>query len=118
MTATHGAVLKREQDEWSISRVLSPEGVATIYLGAELLRPSCVLPGDETGRLMIALFGLASNGVYLAKPVARFAVGSYIKEQAPPPFQPYLCPGAIGGIFSVALSMGSPPLAVSQHPAL
>ena len=44
----------------------------------------------------------------------------------PPPFHPCLCaPGgreaarpAIGGVFSVALSVGSPPLAVSQHPAL
>ena len=34
------------------------------------------------------------------------------------PFHPYLCPKAIGGLFSVALSCGSPRLAVSQHPAL
>jgi hypothetical protein len=34
------------------------------------------------------------------------------------PFHPYLCPKAIGGLFSVALSFGSPRLAVSQHPAL
>ena len=36
------------------------------------------------------------------------------------PFHPYLCTAnrAIGGLFSVALSFGSPRLAVSQHPAL
>ena len=36
------------------------------------------------------------------------------------PFHPYLCgpEPAIGGLFSVALSCGSPRLAVSQHPAL
>jgi len=67
------------------------------------------------------LFGLASDGVYLARYVAIPAVGSYIKEKSLPPFHPYLClikNQTIGGIFSVALSMESPPLAVSQHPAL
>ena len=36
------------------------------------------------------------------------------------PFHPYLCGRmpAIGGLLSVALSCGSPRLAVSQHPAL
>ena len=34
------------------------------------------------------------------------------------PFQPYLCPKAIGGMFSVALSLGLPPVAVSHHRAL
>jgi len=34
------------------------------------------------------------------------------------PFHPCLCLAAIGGLFSVALSCGSPRLAVSQHPAL
>ena len=38
------------------------------------------------------------------------------------PFHPHLCPiprgRAIGGLFSVALSCGSPRLAASQHPAL
>ena len=39
------------------------------------------------------------------------------------PFHPYLCrrsrgPPAIGGLFSVALSCGSPRLGVTQHPAL
>jgi hypothetical protein len=36
------------------------------------------------------------------------------------PFHPYLCEpwSAIGGLLSVALSCGSPRLAVSQHPAL
>ena len=34
------------------------------------------------------------------------------------PFHPCLCLAAIGGLLSVALSFGSPRLAVSQHPAL
>ena len=34
------------------------------------------------------------------------------------PFHPCLCPKAIGGLLSVALSCGSPRLAASQHPAL
>jgi hypothetical protein len=35
-----------------------------------------------------------------------------------PPFHPCLCPEAIGGLLSVALSVGSPRLGVTQHPAL
>jgi len=34
------------------------------------------------------------------------------------PFQPYLCPKAIGGIFSAALSRRLPSVAVSHHRAL
>jgi len=34
------------------------------------------------------------------------------------PFHPCLCLAAIGGLLSVALSFGSPRLAVNQHPAL
>src|SRR4026209_1745812 len=57
------------------------------------------------------LFGLAPGGVYRADLVAQAAV-----ELVPPRF-PLPARGG-GGLLSVALSMGSPPLAVSQHPAL
>ena len=43
-------------------------------------------------------------------PVARCALTA--------PFHPYLCPKAIGGVFSVALSVGSRPPGVTWHPVL
>ena len=55
------------------------------------------------------LYGLASDGVYPARPVTRPAVRSYR------PFSP-LPDSLPGGLFSVALSLGSPPLDVIQHP--
>ena len=56
------------------------------------------------------LFGLAPGGVYLAVDVAIDAVRSY---RAISPL-----PAAAGGIFSVALSMGSRPPGVTWHLAL
>ena len=56
------------------------------------------------------LFGLAPGGVYPAAPVARGAVRS-CRTVSP-------LPGALrkpGGLFSVALSLGSPPPAVNRH---
>ena len=43
-------------------------------------------------------------------PVARCALTA--------PFHPYLCPKAIGGMFSAALSVGSRPPGITWHPAL
>ena len=69
--------------------------------------PHATHPDDEAGNgpgacaHVSSLFGLAPGGVYHAVSVARSAVGSY------PTFSPL--PGAPGGIFSVALSLGSPP---------
>jgi hypothetical protein len=60
--------------------------------------------------LNVLLFGLAPDGVYHAFPVTREAVSSYLA------FSPL--PAMAGGIFSVALSLGLPPVAVSDHPAL
>src|SRR6185436_3020924 len=60
------------------------------------------------------LFGLAPCGVFPARPVTRTAVRSYRTfSPLPPPVS-----RQFGGVFSVALSLGSPPLAVSQHTAL
>ena len=58
-----------------------------------------------------SLFGLAPGGVYPAAPVARGAVRSY-RTVSPLPAEGF--PRA-GGLFSVALSLGSPPPAVSRH---
>ena len=60
------------------------------------------------------LLGLAPDGVYHAVLVAKYPVRSYrtFSPLPPNPFEPD------GGIFSVALSFGSPRLAVSQHLAL
>ena len=62
--------------------------------------------------LNVLLFGLAPDGVYHAFSVARKAVSSYLA------ISPLPAASASGGIFSVALSLGSPPVAVSDHPAL
>ena len=58
-----------------------------------------------------APFGLAPGGVYLAVPVTRDAGGLLHHRFT-------LTPLARGGLFSVALSRGSPRVAVSNHPAL
>ena len=59
----------------AVSRVLSFKMI--IYLGRPLPTASSNLPGDETGSLMVSLFGLASDGVYTATPVTRRTVVSY-----------------------------------------
>ncbi len=53
------------------------------------------------------LFGLAPSGVYLATFITECAVGSY------PTLSPL--PIKIGGLLSVALSLGSPPPGVTRH---
>jgi len=89
--------------------------------------PLASYPAARRATFKRRLLGLAPGGVYPAGAVTGAAVGSYIKAATgprPPPFHPCLCASrlaarpAIGGVFSVALSVGSPPLAVSQHPAL
>ena len=57
------------------------------------------------------LFGLAPGGVCRAAPVAGGAVRSY-RTVSP---LPAWLPSSRGGLFSVALSLGSPPPAVSRH---
>ena len=59
----------------AVSRVLSFKMI--IYLGRSLPTASSNLPGDETGRLMVSIFGLASDGVYNACYVTITAVVSY-----------------------------------------
>ncbi|MDB5102747.1 MAG: hypothetical protein JWP91_436 [Fibrobacteres bacterium] len=112
-----------------------------IHLGRRLPAASSDLPDDRrSGPLLdlpalsrgglAILFGLAPDGVCPAIPVARNAVSSYLAisplpgnglaaipwsplTRTPPKSLPFE-----GGIFSVALSIPFPGLAVSQHPVL
>jgi hypothetical protein len=96
--------------------------VAVIHLGLPLPTGSCGLPagsGEQpsnacAGRRLSAatLLGLAPGGVYLATPVTRGA-GELLPHR-------FTLTGALGagGLFSVALSRGSPRVAVNNHPAL
>jgi len=62
----------------------------------------------------VPLFGLAPGGVYPATDVATGAVCSY-HTISPLPIHPK---ADLGGMFSVALSVGSRPPGVTWHPAL
>src|SRR5437764_5957683 len=83
----------------------------------------CGLPGD-IGRASRPTFGLAPGGVCRAARVTPDA-GALLPHRftltcsgRPAPSIDRAEPPAIGGLFSVALSCGSPRLAASQHPAL
>ena len=113
-----------------VSRVLSAPPVSlaryrqdatAIHLGRPLPGASCNQPGWRawkrasprvSPRRMPPLFGLAPGGVCRAAPVARSAVRSY-RTVSP---LPRSAEAARGGLISVALSLGSPPAAVSRHP--
>ncbi len=90
-----------------ISRVLS---WAIIHLGCTSPCTSSNLPRNSAGRTIVSLFGLAPGGVYLATLIANSAVRSY-RTISP-------LPAATGGIFSVALAIGSRRPDVIWHPAL
>src|SRR3954471_16364143 len=116
-----------------------PRGIlAVIHLGRQLPADSSNLPGDSTSRAIAPLFGLAPDGVCLATPVTRGAVGSY-----PPVLRPAASlqtrtvspspdptPGVesnlaipfgrrpLADYFSVALSIASRRPVVNRHPAL
>jgi len=70
---------------------------------------------EQPGGVRASLFGLAPDGVYQAIPVTRDT-----GELLPHLFTLTLnrLAPAQGGLFSAALSLGSPPVAVSDHPAL
>jgi len=77
--------------------------------------PRATYPGVERGGPPHPpLCGLAPGGVCRAPFVTEGAVRSY-RTVSPLPRD---ASAPIGGLFSVALSVGSLPLAVSQHPAL
>ena len=87
--------LKRKSQP--ISRVLSR---AAIHLGVQSPERSSNLPRNRAGHASASLFDLASSGVYPATPVTSCAVRSY-RTISPLPII------VTGGIFSVALVVGS-----------
>ncbi len=104
-----------------------------IHLGPRSPVDSCNLPGGSNGQSfhprgdIASLFGLAPGGVCRAGPVTRTAVSSYLAFSplpegravgGRPPVGVRPACRRSGGMFSVALSLGSPPLGVTQHPAL
>jgi len=84
-----------------------------INLGHRLPDASSDLPEGSDGPPSNAfLFGLAPGGVCRAFDVTIEAVSPYLA------FSPLPFLKRNGGIFSVALSLGSPPLRVTEHHAL
>lgn len=97
---------------------------AVIPLGPPLPTGSSGQPGSGASHAIAPLFGLAPDGVYRAASVTGDAVGSYPqgsppRRVSPATVSPLPEPSrAIGGLFSVALSVASRRPAVSRHPAL
>src|SRR6056297_53850 len=107
---TTGDRVEQKKRSRPISRVLSR---TVIRLGRLSPAASSSLPGCSAGRAMASLFGLASGGVYRA-------ADGYPRRGALLPHLFTLTDGpkAAGGLFSVALSVGSRPPGVTWHPAL
>ncbi len=83
-------------------------GMVIIYLGRMLPSGSCGQPGDGPGGPIVSLFGLAPDGVFLSRLVTQPLVSSYLAISP-------LLSLAEGRYVSVALSVGSPLLGVTQH---
>src|SRR4051812_39718194 len=103
-----------------VPRRLAARGSATIHLGPPLPTGSSDLPAGSGGPPSNACaapggepLGLAPGGVYRAAPVTRGA-GGLLHHR----FTLTSRFAAGGGLFSVALSRGSPRVAVDNHPAL
>ncbi len=94
-----------------ISRVLS---CAVIHLGHASPHASCDLPEDCAGRTSSSYLVLLRMGFTVPRTVAGRAVRSY-RTLSPLP-DPYI--RVLGGLLSVALSVGSRPPGVTWHPAL
>ena len=105
-----GTGIKIKKRSRPISRVLS---WTVIHLGCVSPRTSSDLPGNSAGHANVPLFGLAPSGVFRA-------VVCYHRRGALLPHL-FTLTGALrrlGGMFSVALSVGSHPPGVTWHPAL
>ena len=109
---------KRAYKPDSVPRV---NGAAVIYLGPPLPKGSCGRPEDAAGPAAAPAYRGVSP--YLALLRVGFAsipirTGTWCALTAP--FHPCLCPAGrtIGGVVSVALSVASRRLGVTQHPAL
>ena len=118
-TISRRATFNNEKRQTACKRVLShPCGRwMAIRLGRPLPDASRDLPERRCGNPSAAqsrrpfLFGLAPGGVYPATPVTERAVRSY-RTLSPLPADLAVC---VGGLLSVALSLGSPPPAVTRH---
>jgi len=95
--------------------------MVTIYLGRMLPSGSSGQPGDGPGFPIVPLFGLARDGVFLSRLVTQPLVSSYLAI-SPLPGHPHLTSPMKGEVrkgpgryVSVALSVGSPLLGVTQH---
>lgn len=110
--------IRRFETSGPISRVLSsglPNGWSFIW-DAGYPTPLAAYPSIIARRaISLLLFGLAPNGVYRAALVAESRGGLL-----PHRFTLARCTkiALVGGLFSVALSIGSPRLGVTQHLAL
>lgn len=110
--------LERGNRSGLVSRVLYARRPLPPWVaGAMTIRLRRRLPAASSGSLnaradlpQTRSFGLASGGVYRTAG-SPAAVGALLPHH----FTYRLCPRAIGCIFSVALSLGSPPPAVSRH---
>jgi len=95
-----------------VSRVLS---WAIIHLGLPSPAASSDLPESTAGSGIAFLFGLAPGGVYLAAACYHLR-GALLPHHFT--LTPLFTNEQPGGIFSVALSVGSRPPGVTWHPAL
>ena len=99
---------------WPVSRVLfrfPGDGYSSsAAVAGRVEQPTRTAAQDRACRAgrHVSLHGLAPDGVYHARPVAGPAVRSYRTFSPLPPES--------GGLFSVALSLGSPPPGVTRHP--
>jgi hypothetical protein len=118
-------MLTGEKNEETVSRVLCAVFCprTAISLGRTFPSASSDLDPRASGgppfsrgvlRGVALLFGLAPGGVCHAATVARRAVSSYLTFSPLPSGRNRLD----GGVFSVALSSGSPPPGITRHPAL
>ena len=72
-------------------------------------------PGTVLRPRLPLLLGLAPGGVFPAIAITGDAVRSYRTISPLPPMPSHAGPRGLGGMFSVALSLGSPPPAVNRH---
>ena len=99
---------------WPVSRVLfrfPGDGYSSsAAVAGRVEQPTRTAAQDRACRAgrHVSLHGLAPDGVYHARPVAGPAVRSYRTFSPLPPES--------GGLFSVALSLGSLPAGVTRHP--
>jgi len=91
-----------------------------IHVAVDLKQPTrkrariCAARSTFYGRPTASLFGLAPGGVYRAVSVARAAVRSY-RTVSPLPASALVTRRSLGGLLSVALSVGSRPPGVTWH---